>query len=390
MTDTDGKITVFDGEHAFLSNFHQTDIPLTVGGHDIVFHSTEALFQASKVFRYRDGARMSPTDDEIRRFAEFASMTPSEAKKAGRRIALEDPAEWERAKVAVMRGCLDMKFRSPVLAQRLLETGTAELVEGNTWNDRYWGVCNGEGKNMLGRLLMERRSRLREKTREQGFGSRVRIVPVLYAKGHHRQNMVRLAFADPVTAADVIAQKGRPDVSTGIKTDIDPSVRQDLYQEYKYDVGYGAVGKDMTFGQWMEKYHPERSAGIRAGIWRNGPGGDPYMLAVSSKPIGNADLTRILSHFGQERFLSGRVGLEVDLTGAGAHRIVQEGTDNTEKLAKMIAQSGPGFDVDLLVGLVREKELEKAPEPSGRPDVLEMSFADRAREKKKADSCLSR
>lgn len=44
---------------------------------------------------------------------------------------------------------------------RLLETGDAMLIEGNTWGDTFWGVCNGQGLNVLGNLLMEIRQELR-------------------------------------------------------------------------------------------------------------------------------------------------------------------------------------------------------------------------------------
>ncbi len=30
-----------------------------------------------------------------------------------------------------------------------------EIVERNTWNDTFWGVCKGKGENHLGILLME-------------------------------------------------------------------------------------------------------------------------------------------------------------------------------------------------------------------------------------------
>ena len=33
-----------------------------------------------------------------------------------------------------------------------------ELVEGNTWNDTLWGVCEGKGRNILGIILMEIRT----------------------------------------------------------------------------------------------------------------------------------------------------------------------------------------------------------------------------------------
>jgi len=49
------------------------------------------------------------------------------------------------------------------LRDQLLATGDAELVEGNTWGDTYWGVDSrsGKGENMLGKILMETREFLK-------------------------------------------------------------------------------------------------------------------------------------------------------------------------------------------------------------------------------------
>ena len=33
-------------------------------------------------------------------------------------------------------------------------------VEGNNWNDTFWGVCRGKGRNELGKVLMKVRSEL--------------------------------------------------------------------------------------------------------------------------------------------------------------------------------------------------------------------------------------
>lgn len=44
-----------------------------------------------------------------------------------------------------------------------------ELIEGNAWNDTFWGVCNGVGENWLGQLLMERRAEL-QRTAAPGGG----------------------------------------------------------------------------------------------------------------------------------------------------------------------------------------------------------------------------
>ena len=48
----------------------------------------------------------------------------------------------------------------PELRTKLADTEDEELIEGNTWNDTYWGVCRGVGENHLGKLLMEVREML--------------------------------------------------------------------------------------------------------------------------------------------------------------------------------------------------------------------------------------
>jgi hypothetical protein len=70
-----------------------------------------------------------------------------------------------------MRALLAQKFRlGEPLGLRLLATGGAELIEGNTWDDRYWGVVvDGVGQNRLGQLLMQRRAELRTALSEQAY-----------------------------------------------------------------------------------------------------------------------------------------------------------------------------------------------------------------------------
>lgn len=53
-----------------------------------------------------------------------------------------------------------------ILKKKLLETGDAELIEGNYWHDNTWGQCycprckNKIGENHLGKLLMKIRESL--------------------------------------------------------------------------------------------------------------------------------------------------------------------------------------------------------------------------------------
>jgi predicted NAD-dependent protein-ADP-ribosyltransferase YbiA (DUF1768 family) len=60
-----------------------------------------------------------------------------------------------------MYSVVKAKFeQNPDLAKMLIETGDAELVEGNNWCDNYFGncICNRcvgvKGKNVLGKILM--------------------------------------------------------------------------------------------------------------------------------------------------------------------------------------------------------------------------------------------
>ena len=52
----------------------------------------------------------------------------------------------------------------PDLAEKLLETGSMILIEGNDWGDTYWGAATSteQGENHLGKILMKIRGKLRE------------------------------------------------------------------------------------------------------------------------------------------------------------------------------------------------------------------------------------
>lgn len=54
-----------------------------------------------------------------------------------------------------MKELIMIKFQNPLLKEKLLNTGDALLIEGNTWRDYYWGECKGKGENHLGKILME-------------------------------------------------------------------------------------------------------------------------------------------------------------------------------------------------------------------------------------------
>ena len=139
------RIDRFRGEYAFLSNFHRA--PFHWRGNE--WPTAEAAFAASK------------THDEHEQERIRTAPSPAQAKRLGRRVDLRP--DWERVKDDVMLSILLAKFAVPALRNVLLATGDAELVEGNTWGDAYWGVCGGRGKNQLGRTLMRVRDDIRRR-----------------------------------------------------------------------------------------------------------------------------------------------------------------------------------------------------------------------------------
>ena len=132
----------FFGKFRFLSNFHVA--PVTYEGLD--FPSTENAYQAAKT-----------TIPEMRE--KFLNLTPSEAKKLGQKLEIR--SDWEDVKYQVMLDICTEKFtKHSDLREALLETSEMYLEETNHWKDKTWGVCDGEGKNWLGKVLMEIRKKL--------------------------------------------------------------------------------------------------------------------------------------------------------------------------------------------------------------------------------------
>jgi len=88
------------------------------------------------------------------------ARTAAQAKKRGREINIYD--DWDARKDDVMRKALAYKFAPGTeAAELLLATNMDYLVEYAPWGDVYWGVDKHyKGKNMLGKLLMERRQQL--------------------------------------------------------------------------------------------------------------------------------------------------------------------------------------------------------------------------------------
>lgn len=139
----------FDGEYRFFSNF--ATVPGGVIYDGLNYLSTEAAYQAAKTL-----------DKEIR--AQFYFLNGADAKKLGRTLELRP--DWDEVKYGVMLDLTRQKYRVERFQALLLDTGEAYIQEDNYWHDTYWGVCtcsrcNGEGLNMLGKIIMKVRDELR-------------------------------------------------------------------------------------------------------------------------------------------------------------------------------------------------------------------------------------
>lgn len=131
-----GRISRFVDEYYFLSNFY----PIDVWFAGIKFKNSEAAFQAMKCIDPKDRLQ-------------FENLTPSQAKRLGRSIKLRP--DWDQVKDDIMlKVCLAKFTQNTDLRNKLIETYPKYLEEGNDWNDRYWGVCQGAGLNKLGWTLI--------------------------------------------------------------------------------------------------------------------------------------------------------------------------------------------------------------------------------------------
>lgn len=141
-TDT-SPITSFRGDFKFLSNFAIT--PFVYDGQP--YTNAEAAFQAQKIL-------------DLKKREKFSFYDPKTAKRMGRTGSLRH--DWEDVKLDIMENILYAKFTSnDTLRLQLLSTGNRLIIEGNTWGDIFWGVCNGVGENHLGKLLIRVRDRIR-------------------------------------------------------------------------------------------------------------------------------------------------------------------------------------------------------------------------------------
>lgn len=133
-------INSFKKEYAFLSNYY-----ISKNG-----FCAESYFQACKFENTEDKVKVSqmkPNDSK-----EFAHKSENKSKLR---------KDWNKISLLVMENALRIKFLNEPERTMLKNTGDAELIEGNTWHDNFYGSCtcekctNEKKENHLGKLLMK-------------------------------------------------------------------------------------------------------------------------------------------------------------------------------------------------------------------------------------------
>lgn len=127
--------------------------PILLLGHHI--RTAEALYQACRF----------PHLPHVQRII-LDEASPMTAKMRSKPFRGESRPDWDDVRVPIMKWCLRVKLAAnwPAFSALLLETGDRPIVEDSR-KDNFWGAKPEadalEGRNVLGRLLMDLRARLR-------------------------------------------------------------------------------------------------------------------------------------------------------------------------------------------------------------------------------------
>ena len=156
----------------FLSNFFKTDVVY----HQERFISVEHAYQAMKF--HPTGIR-SVKDDHLERINRALASRGEKIERQDLPTLFTNPdltagtskivanqlrrlgyvrSDWDYVKVPIMLDLLIQKFSRPDNYERLQDSNPNYLIEGNDWGDTFWGVCDGRGRNVLGRLTMQIRN----------------------------------------------------------------------------------------------------------------------------------------------------------------------------------------------------------------------------------------
>lgn len=128
---------IFKDNYFFLSTFYSSPITLIIDDKECKFTNVEAAYQAQKVPEIAD---------------RFSQVKGLEAKRMEGRLKITRP-DWHSYHLFAMANALHSKFSNRYLFAKL-KAIKEPIVNDNYWGDEYWGIYKGNGKNLLGKLLM--------------------------------------------------------------------------------------------------------------------------------------------------------------------------------------------------------------------------------------------
>lgn len=137
---------LFKDEFFFLSTFYNIPFTLTINGKECKFLNVEAAYQAQKNPEIAD---------------RFSQVKGLEAKRMDDKLKITVD-NWGGYKLYAMANALHAKFENKILFAQL-KAIKEDIIHDNYWKDTYWGVYKNEGKNILGKMLMNIRDNNNDK-----------------------------------------------------------------------------------------------------------------------------------------------------------------------------------------------------------------------------------
>ena len=141
----------FSGDLEFLSNMYKIPIYFNESKYDNfqpdfkIYPSSENLYQALKCKYIKDR--------EL-----FQNVDPYKSKRIGRSIEIR--SDWDNVRLEAMQVAIDLKFKNIELAEKLIDLPDDKIIEFNNWGDRFFGICNGEGLDHLGKILRAKKQQI--------------------------------------------------------------------------------------------------------------------------------------------------------------------------------------------------------------------------------------